>query len=132
MTLAGSSGLWGASVTIDTTTLRSAMTGRVIVPGDADYDDARRLWNAAIDGHPAVVAQCESAADVSVAITFAVSNNLEIAVRGGAHSVSGKSTVNDGLVIDLSKLNAVTVDPGARRARAGGGALLGDVIEAAQ
>src|SRR3954449_1324885 len=122
----------GGSVTIDTTTLSSAMTGRVIVRGDADYDDARRIWNAAIDGHPAVLAQCESAADVSAAITFAVNNNLEIAVRGGAHSVSGKSTVDDGLVIDLSRLNAVSVDPDARRARAGGGALLGDVIEAAQ
>src|SRR3954452_9711482 len=100
----------GGSVTIDTTTLRSAMTGRVIVPGDADYDEARRLWNAAIDGHPAIVAQCESAAEVSAAVTFAVSNGLEGAVRGGAHSVSGKSTVDDGLVIDLSKLPGGTVD----------------------
>ena len=119
-------------MTIDTTTLRSAMTGRVVVPGDADYDEARRLWNAAIDGHPAVIAQCESADDVSAAVTFAVHNGLEVAVRGGAHSISGKATVDAGLVIDLSKLNAVSVDPVARRARAGGGALLGEVIEAAQ
>jgi FAD/FMN-containing dehydrogenase len=108
------------------------MTGRVLVPGNDGYDEARKVWNAAIDRRPAVIAQCESAADVSAAVQYAAGHSLEIAVRGGAHSVSGQSVVDDGLMIDLSRLNDVTIDPEARRARAGGGALLGDVIAAAQ
>src|SRR5690242_14106455 len=113
-------------------TLRAAMSGTVLVPGDAEYDDARRIWNAAIDRRPAVIARCTSAADVAAAVTFGVENGLEIASRGGAHGVSGKAAVDDGLMIDLSAMNSVEVDRQARRARTGGGALLDALIGGAQ
>jgi FAD/FMN-containing dehydrogenase len=112
--------------------LRSTLEGPVLLPGDEGYDDARRLWNAAIDKHPGAIARCRSAADVSRAVLYARDQGLEIAVRGGAHSTGGASGVDDGLVIDLSLLNEVTVDPIAKLARAGGGALLGRLDEAAQ
>ena len=112
--------------------LRQTMGGPVLGPDDPGYDDARRLWNAAIDGHPAVIARCQSAADVCRAVLFARDHGLEIAVRGGAHNPGGSSTVENGLMIDLSLLNEVTVDPVAKRARVGGGALLGQVDAAAQ
>ena len=112
--------------------LRRTIGGPVLGPDDPGYDDARRLWNAAIDAHPAVIARCQSAADVSRAVLFARDHGLEIAVRGGAHNPRGSSTVDNGLVIDLSLLNEVTVDPVAKRARVGGGALLGQLDAAAQ
>jgi FAD/FMN-containing dehydrogenase len=112
--------------------LRTSMQGTVLAPGEVGYDDARRLWNAAIDRRPAVIARCQSAADVSAAVNFARKKGLEIAVRCGAHSISGASSVDDGLMIDLSLLNQVTVDPLAKLARVGGGALLGNLDAAAQ
>jgi FAD/FMN-containing dehydrogenase len=112
--------------------LRAAMTGEVLVAGDDGYDDARRVWNGAIDRRPAAIARCRSAADVSAAVRHAVAHGLEVAVRGGSHSLGGASVVDGGLMVDLSLLNTVTVDPEARRARSGGGALLGDLIAAAQ
>ncbi|MEU4288942.1 FAD-binding oxidoreductase [Kribbella sp. NPDC026596] len=112
--------------------LRTAMSGPVLGPDDAGYDDARRLWNAAIDRRPAVIARCQSAADVSRAVRFARDHGLEIAVRGGAHNPGGSASVDDGLMIDLSPLNEVTVDPGAKQARVGGGAELGQLDAAAQ
>src|SRR5215467_6945113 len=105
-------------------TLRAAMSGPVIGPADPDYDQARRVWNAGIDRHPAVIARCASPADVAAAVTFAAEHGLEITVRGGAHSMSGASIADRGLMIDLSQLNQVNVDPQAWRTRAGGGALL--------
>lgn len=112
--------------------LRQGMAGEVLVAGDAGYDDARRVWNAQIDRRPAVIARCTTATDVSAAIRFAVTQGLELSVRGGGHSISGASVVDDGLMVDLSRMNEVSVDPAARRARAGGGALLGDLLTAAQ
>jgi FAD/FMN-containing dehydrogenase len=112
--------------------LRAEMAGHVVVPGDPDYDEARKVWNADIDLHPTVVAQCASTGDVVAAVAFAQEQGLEIAVRGGAHSMPGHSVCNDGLMLDLSRLNQVSVDPDARRARVQGGALLRDVDAATQ
>ena len=108
------------------------MAGEVLEPGDGGYDEARKVWNGDIDRRPAVIARCVTVADVSAAVRHGVEHGLDIAVRGGAHSMSGQSVVDDGLMIDLSRLNAVSVDPDTRRARSSGGALLGDLIEATQ
>jgi FAD/FMN-containing dehydrogenase len=112
--------------------LRAAVGGVVFTPSDDGYDDARRVWNAEIDRRPAAVVRCSSVEDVRAALGFAVENGLEVTVRGGAHNVSGAAVVDDGLVIDLSLLNQVSVDPEARRAKVGGGALLADLDAATQ
>jgi FAD binding domain-containing protein/berberine-like enzyme len=112
--------------------LRAAMDGPVLTPSDSGFDDRRRVWNKLIDRRPAVIARCASAADVAAAVGFARENHLVIAVRGGAHAPSGTAVCDDGLMIDLSLMNSVSIDPGARRARAGGGALLADLDAAAQ
>jgi len=116
----------------DMDTLRSAIDGLVIAPDSALYDDARRVWNADIDGRPAVIVRCASTVDVVMGIRFAREHGLELAVRGGAHAAGGTATVDGGLVLDLSRLNQVTVDPEAKRARVGGGALLSDLDAATQ
>jgi len=112
--------------------LRAAMQGPVIAPGDPGFDEGRRVWNAQIDRRPSVIARCASAADVAAAIGFARERRLEISVRAGAHNTAGTAVCDDGLMVDLSLLNEVTVDPRARRARVGGGALLADLDSAAQ
>lgn len=112
--------------------LRAEMNGPVIAPGDPGYDEVRRVWNADIDRTPAVVARCTSADDVAVAVRFACEEGLEISVRGGAHSMPGHAVCDHGLMIDLSLLDRVTVDPEAERARAQGGALISDLDAATQ
>ncbi len=108
--------------------LREAVRGEIVTPGDPGYTEACRIWNGAHDGRrPAVVARCASAADVIAAVGFARSNDLTIAVRGGGHSVAGFSSCDDGIVIDLSPMAGVRVDPAARRAFVGGGAVWADV-----
>jgi len=112
--------------------LRAAMDGPVLTPSDSGFDDRRRVWNKLIDRRPSVIARCASAQDVAAAIGFAREQHLVAAVRGGAHAPSGTAVCDDGLMIDLSLMNSVIVDPQARRARAGGGALLADLDAATQ
>ncbi|TWD81084.1 FAD/FMN-containing dehydrogenase [Kribbella amoyensis] len=112
--------------------LREQVAGPVLAPGESGYDEARRIWNAAVDRRPGAIARCTSAADVSAAVRYAARHGLEISVRGGAHSPAGTAVLDDGLMIDLSLLNHVTVDPEAKRARVGGGALLGQLDAATQ
>jgi FAD/FMN-containing dehydrogenase len=116
----------------DLSRLNSKVQGRVMLPGDDGYDSARALWNAMVDRRPAAVVRCTSSADVAAAIDFARSNDLEIGVRCGGHSVLGISVPDGGMLIDLSGLRSVRVDPDARRAWVQGGALLGDLDQAAQ
>jgi FAD/FMN-containing dehydrogenase len=101
--------------------------GRLITTADADYDAARAVWNGAVDRRPAVIARCSGTADVAAAVRFARDHNLEIAIRGGGHNVAGTAVCDDGIVIDLSAMRAVSVDPVGHTARVQGGALWGDV-----
>lgn len=106
---------------------RNDFGGQVILPTDAGYDVARRIWNASIDKHPGLIACCSGVVDVVRAVKFARTNDLLVSVRGGGHNVGGRALCNDGVVIDLSALKGVFVDPRARTVRAQAGATLGDV-----
>src|SRR3954468_10197748 len=106
--------------------------GRVVEPGDADYDEARAGWNGAIDRRPAAVAYASDADDVAAAIRAARAAQLPFTIRAGAHSVSGRSVRDGALCIDLRALNGVEVDPQRRIVRVGGGALLGELDAATQ
>lgn len=107
--------------------LRTRIAGTVLAADDPGYDDARRAWNAGVDHHPRVIARCTGAADVVAALGYARERGLDVSVRGGAHNASGLAVADGGVMIDLSGLAHVDVDPQARRARVGGGALLGAV-----
>ena len=107
--------------------LRGASLGEVLVAGDAGYDSARAVWNAMIDRHPAVIVRCKGSADVIGAIEFAREHDLPIAIRGGAHNVAGHAVCDAGLMIDLSLMRGVRVDPERRRAWVQGGATWGDI-----
>jgi FAD/FMN-containing dehydrogenase len=112
--------------------LRGQLSGRVFLPSDAGYDDAREIFNVMHDKRPAVVARCASSDDVVASVDVARRNGLLVAVRSGGHSVAGSSTCEDGMVIDLAGLRRVEVDPEARTALAGGGVLWGDFDAATQ
>jgi FAD/FMN-containing dehydrogenase len=101
--------------------------GQLILPGDANYDAARRIWNGSIDKYPGAIARCSGAADVVAAVKFARANDLLVSIRGGGHNVAGRALCDDGLVIDLSAMKGVVVDPQSRTVRVQGGATLGDV-----
>src|SRR6056297_1581076 len=106
--------------------------GDVLQPGDEGYDEARTVWNAMIDREPALVTRCAGASDVIDAVNFAREFDLPLAVRGGGHNVAGTAVCDDGLVVDLSPMNAVRVDPATRTARVQGGATWGDFDNEAQ
>ena len=101
--------------------------GEVITSDHADYDTARTVWNGSVDRRPRLIARCSGSADVASAVRFAHDHDLEIAVRGGGHNVAGTAVCDDGIVIDLSAMRAVSVDPVGRIAQVQGGALWGDV-----
>ncbi len=100
---------------------RCSLHGGSLLPGDAGYDDARRIWNAMIDKRPALIARCSGTADVISSVNFARENGLLISVRGGGHNFPGNSVCNDGLMIDLSGMTGVRVDPANKTVRAQGG-----------
>src|SRR5680860_925740 len=110
--------------------ISSATRGRVVTSEDVDYDEARSVYNAMHDRRPRAVVHCVDSADVMATIAASVDSGLDLAVRGGGHSVPGFGTVDDGLVIDLSAMRGVTVNPVERTARVGGGATWGDVDHA--
>jgi hypothetical protein len=112
---------------IDLKSFRSAFHGQVFEPADVGYNEARQIWNASINKHPKVIGRCSGVADVVAAVNFAHNNNLLTAIRGGGHNVGGRALCDDGLVIDLSRMNSVFVDAATRRVRVQGGATLGEI-----
>ncbi|BBC37630.1 FAD-binding protein [Streptomyces graminofaciens] len=114
------------------TALREELSGAVLAPGDPGYDEARTVFNAMIDRHPAVIAQCETQADVVRSIRFARDLDLKVAVRGGGHSVAGMALNDNGLVIDLRRMHKVTVHPASLSARVEGGALMSHLDRATE
>ncbi len=110
--------------------LRTKIRGDIIQPGDQHYEIARKVYNAMIDKHPALIIRCVDVADVSSAVEFGHEQGLDVAVRGGAHNGPGFGTVEGGLVIDLSRMRGIRVDPDAKTVRVEGGALWGDVDHA--
>jgi FAD/FMN-containing dehydrogenase len=111
---------------------RDVLRGELVLPGDAGYDVARKVWNGMIDRRPAMIAYCADADDVVQAVTFARSCGCPVAVRSGGHNVAGFSVCDDGLVIDLSRMKRIDVDPVRRIARAEAGLNLGEFDRATQ
>ncbi len=113
-------------------TLRTSTRGAVLAPDDPGYDSARAVWNAMIDRRPAVIVRPTDTADVMTAVRFARTNGLPVSVRGGAHNVAGNAVGDGALMVDLSAMRDISVDPEMRRARVAGGATWGDVDRATQ
>jgi FAD/FMN-containing dehydrogenase len=107
--------------------LRGSVTGQVITAGHREYDSAREVWNGQIDHYPEVIVRCSGPRDVATALAFAQQNELEVSVRGGGHNFGGAAISHGGLVVDLSALRQVTVDPQQRTVRCGGGATFADL-----
>src|SRR5262245_1069702 len=101
--------------------------GQLITTDHPDYDTARAVWNGAVDRRPRMIARCGGTADAAAAVRFAREHDLEIAVRGGGHNVAGTAVCDDGIVVDLSAMRGVSVDPAGHTAWVQGGALWGDV-----
>jgi len=106
--------------------------GNVILPDDSHYDEVRQIWNAMIDRRPALIARCTSTEDIVLAVQFARRHNLVVAIRGGGHNIAGNAVCDDGLMIDLSLMKSVKVDPEARRATVEPGCTLADFDMAVQ
>ncbi len=119
----------GSSVAVDSEALqqfKSSLRGALLFPGDDGYDKARTVWNAMIDRHPALVVRCAGVADVQRAVAFARKYALLTAIKGGGHNIAGNAVCEGGLLIDLSSLRSVRVDPVARVAHVEPGATLAD------
>jgi FAD/FMN-containing dehydrogenase len=117
-------------MTLDSATLanlHAAVGGRILTTVDADYDQARRVWNGMIDRRPSAIVQAAGVDDIAPAIALARESGLPLAIRGGGHNVAGNGTVDDGILLDMGRLNGVEVDPAARLVRAAAGATLRDV-----
>ncbi len=112
--------------------LGSGFAGELVRPGDASYDERRKVWNGSIDRRPALIARCAGIADVGAATLFARRTGLPVAVRAGGHSFPGLSVCDDGIVIDLAPMKGIRVDPDARTVRVQAGVLLGEVDRATQ
>ncbi len=110
--------------------LRPLLRGEVVTPDDPDYDEARAVYNAMVDRRPAVLVRCRDAADVVACVRFAVSNGVEISIRGGGHNAGGLGVWDDALVVDLSQMRSVSVDPEAGMVRVDGGCVWADVDHA--
>jgi FAD/FMN-containing dehydrogenase len=112
-------------------TLRARFSGTLLSPADEGYDEVRRVHNGLIDRRPALIARCRNAADVAAAIKVAAEEGLEVSVRGGGHNVAGRAVIDDALMVDLSLMKDVQVDPEAKTIRAEGGVLWGELNDAA-
>jgi FAD/FMN-containing dehydrogenase len=119
-------------LTSEAAALREGFAGTVLSAEDGGYDEARAIFNAMIERRPALIAQCEGPADIAAALAFARERGIEVSIRSGGHSVAGAGLTEGGLVIDLRRMNAVTVDPEARTATVAGGATWSDVDRATQ
>jgi hypothetical protein len=111
---------------------KARFRGDVILPGDPSYNEVRHIWNAMIDRGPAMIARCTSPEDVVQAVKFARKQNLLVSVRGGGHNIAGNAVCDDGLMIDLSLMKSVRVDPNALRAIVEPGCVLADFDAVAQ
>src|ERR1700745_3773982 len=107
--------------------MKANLRGRVILPEDQDYNEARKVYNGMIDKHPKLIVRCVNAADVRLAVEFARENDLVAAVRGGGHNGAGLATCDDGIVIELSRMKGVRFDPSLSTVRAEPGCTQGDV-----
>jgi len=112
--------------------LAAQISGGVLTAADAAYDEARKVWNATIDRRPALIARCLVASDVQAALRFATAHRMLLSVRGGGHHIAGNAVAEGGLMLDMSAIRAIEVDPVRRTARVGAGALLADVDRATQ
>ncbi|GAB4322279.1 MAG: FAD-binding oxidoreductase [Candidatus Zixiibacteriota bacterium] len=112
--------------------LRSHLKGSLLLSGENGYDDARTIWNAMIDRHPALIAQCRNSDDIAAVVKFARANGALVSIKGAGHNIAGNAVCDGGIMIDLSQMNTVSVDVDKRRARVGPGATLGDVDKATQ
>lgn len=120
----------GTPVNFDKSTIESLVKrvhGEILLPDDDGYGEARTVWNAKIDKHPAVIVQCSGAADVMASVDFAREQDIDLAIKGGGHHAAGHAICDDGAVIDLSPMDAVQVDPTTETVRVQGGATWGDI-----
>ncbi|PLC51143.1 FAD-linked oxidase [Pollutimonas subterranea] len=117
---------------IATEKLKNGFGGGIFLPGDPSYEDARKVWNATVDKHPALIARCSDTQDITRAINYARDHEVSLAIRGGGHNIAGNAICDDGIVIDLSAMKAVNVVPADRRVTVEGGATLADMDAATQ